>query len=68
MKEKERKKGDKYTILISEKEAEIIVSVFMKYIDENNDDSEVNATPSDEKLLLDRLLKELWKGWRREEA
>lgn len=53
-------RGEKYTILISEREAEIIVDVLERYVNSSNE-----QTTSEEQLILFRLLAELMGGaWR----
>lgn len=55
-------RGEKYTILISEREAEIIVDVLERYVNSSNE-----QTTSEEQLILFRLLAELMGGaWRGE--
>lgn len=55
-------RGEKYTILISEREAEIIVDVLERYVNSSNEQK-----TSEEQLILFRLLAELMGGaWRGE--
>lgn len=54
-------RGEKYTILISEREAEIIVDVLQRHVSSSNEPT------SEEQLILFRLLAELMGGaWRGE--
>lgn len=54
-------RGEKYTILISEREAEIIVDVLQRHVNSSNEPT------SEEQLILFRLLAELMGGaWRGE--